>query len=138
MQPPYMLVKGERAGSYEVPIGTDNNRRLLNLFEKKLDCELETALGRIDRAKEDAAQIEERLEQPYPREEEYLDMVTRLTVLESELAADGMLDQVDALEDPQEDTSVETPEERKEREAKMHPDDDNFDETDTASSKPSM
>ncbi|MCR4646400.1 MAG: hypothetical protein K5695_13505 [Oscillospiraceae bacterium] len=138
MQPPYMLVKGERAGSYEVPIGTDNNRRLLNLFEKKLDSELETALGRIDRAKEDAAQIEERLEQPYPREDEYLDMVTRLTVLESELAADGMLDQVDALEDPQEDTSVETPEERKEREAKMHPDDDNFDETDTASSKPSM
>lgn len=123
--PPHIDVKSPNNETYSFETGKDNVARLINCFEKTIPAKLESTLNRITTDEQNLVQLQERLDTPFPQEDEYNEKTTRLEQLESELA--GLSEVEDVIVDPEENRT----EEKQETENPTQRNNDNTEDADT-------
>lgn len=93
---PTFVIKGERNLPYRIEVGvgenTDNCQRLINLFDKGIEKQIENDTESVQKMRLDLEQAKERVETPFPSENEFVEVTKALEELEAELSAGGYLD----------------------------------------------
>lgn len=64
----------------------------MNFFEKGIEKQLENDLHSLEKIEKDLEQSKERVDTPFPNEEEYQDTLKQFEQLEEELTTGGYLD----------------------------------------------
>ena len=93
---PNVKINGERKAAYyfEADVGenADNYQCLMNFLEKGIEKQLENDIHSLEKIEKDLEQSKERVDTPFPNEEEYQDTLKQFEQLEEELTSGGYLD----------------------------------------------
>ena len=123
-----LMVKGVRESVYYIQVGSsekaDNWQRIANFLDSGIAKEIEKTEQDIQKHVTDLQQAKERVDEPFPLEDELRESQIKFAALEAELA--GLSEQTDEIVDPDETDEEETDEERAEREAYEQRDEDDL------------